>query len=94
MSIKCLGWDIDGQMLLGLFWAEYLQKREWVTDWLSEIVTTREAIASNKIKFSLYFLFCRVSFDLLRGHFLHALVKISLLCLSNVWVDMLMAKCC
>ena len=28
---------------------------DWVSDWLSEIVTTREAIASNKIIFSLYF---------------------------------------
>ena len=74
MSIKCLGLDIDGQMLPGLFWAEYMQKTwltDWVSDWLSEIVTTREAIASNKIVFSQYFLFGRVRFDLLRGHFQH-----------------------
>ena len=42
---------------------------EWVTEWVSEIVTTREAIASNKIIFSICFLFCRVRSDLLRGHF-------------------------
>ena len=60
-------------------------------------MTTREAIASNKIIFSLYFLFCRIRFELVKGQFSafssSAVVKIYLLCLANVWVEILMAKC-
>ena len=36
---------------------------DWLSEWVSEIVTTREAIASNKFIFSLYFLFCGLRVD-------------------------------
>ena len=59
MSIICLSWDIDGQMLMGLFIDGYLQK----PDWVSEIVTTREAIASKKYTFFWYVMIYGVNFD-------------------------------